>query len=101
VKSVIVAILSTLLLSGSGTAYACSVLNKERAHVGVSKGFRGECSNNGYPITCLLEEGSWVSCNGPGGSYSGTNLNSLIFSACDCKAAEERRKKQIEEMINY
>jgi hypothetical protein len=101
VKSIIVTTLFMALLLGLGTAYACSVLDKEKAKRGVSQGFRGECSNNGFRITCLLEEGSWVSCDGPGGSYSGTNLQSLISSACRCTAKEERRRELIEEMRDY
>ena len=97
-KLVIVSILSIIILVFTGTAYACSVLDKEEAHLGVSKGFRGECSNNGSTITCVLEEGSWVNCHGPGGSYTGTVLNSLIFSACRCSAQDERRRK-LEEQI--
>lgn len=100
-KSAIVSIVCMALLFGAGTAYACSVLDKKRAHRGVSEGFRGECSNNGFSITCLLQEGSWVTCDGVGGSYSGTNLQSLIFSACKCRAQEERRKELIEEMRDY
>lgn len=98
VKLVIVSILSMILLFGAGTAYACSVLDKEEAHIGVSKGFRGECSNNGSTITCVLEEGSWVNCYGPAGSFTGTVLNSLIFSACRCSEQEEERRK-LEEQI--
>lgn len=100
-KSIIGTILFMTLLFGLGTAYACSVLDKKRAQRGVSQGFSGECSNNGYKITCLLQEGSWVTCDGYGGSYSGTNLNSLIKSACSCTAQEERRRELIEEMRDY
>ena len=100
-KLVIVTIVCMGLLISLGTAYACSVLNKEEASVGVSKGFRGECSNNGYSITCVLEEGSWVSCDSYGGIFSGTNLNSLIFSACRCTAREERRRDLEEQMFDY
>ncbi len=100
VKSVIF-ILSCILFTFSGTAYACSVLNKEKASVGVSEGFRGECSNSGYSVTCLLQEGSWVTCDGFGGSYSGTNLASLIRSACRCTAQDERRRDLLEQMRDY
>ena len=98
-KLAMVTILCIVLLISLDTAFACSVLNKEKARLGVSKGFRGECSNNGYKITCVLEQGSWVNCSGYGGSRSGTNLNSLIYSVCKCSGQEERRRsleKQLE-----
>ena len=99
-KSTIVTILCMVILISVETAYACSVLNKQKAHVGVSKGFRGECSNSGNNITCVLEQGSWVNCSGFGGSFTGTALNSLIFSACECNAQEERQRKLKEQMLN-
>jgi hypothetical protein len=101
VKSVFITIFSMALLSSLGTAYACSVLNKERARVGVSEGFRGECSNSGYSVTCLLQDGSWVTCNGYGGTYSGTDLASLIRSSCRCTAQDERRRDLMEQMKEY
>ena len=100
-KSIIITTLFMLLLLGVGTAYACSVLNKEKARLGVSEGFKGECSNSGYPVTCLLQEGSWVTCDGYGGSYSGTDLASLIRSACRCTARDDRRRDLIDEMRRY
>ena len=100
-KLMIISILSVILLFGIGTAYACSVLDKRDASMGVSKGFEGECSNNGSTITCLLEEGSWVNCSGIGGSSTGTNLNSLIYSICRCTAEDERRRNLEEQMYDY
>jgi len=100
-KSIIVTTLFTVLLLGPGTAYACSVLDKEEASRGVSQGFQGTCSNSGYSVTCLLQEGSWVTCDGFGGSYSGTDLYSLIRSACRCTAQEERRDRLIDQMRDY
>jgi len=89
-----------VLLISLEAAYACSVLNKEEARLGVSRGFRGECSNTGYPVTCVLEEGSWVTCRGYGGNYSGTSVSGLVFSACQCSAQEERRKALEEQMFD-
>ena len=99
-KLAMVTILCMALLIGLETAYACSVLNKQKAHLGPSKGFRGECSNNGSTITCVLEQGSWVNCSGVGGSRTGTNLNSLIFSVCRCSAQEERQRKLENQMFD-
>ncbi len=93
-------IFAMVLFFGFEAAYACSVLNKEEAKLGVSRGFRGECSNSGYSVTCVLEEGSWVSCSGFGGTFSGTNIKSLIFSACQCSAQEERRRELEEQMFH-
>jgi hypothetical protein len=94
-------VLCMTLLFGFVSAYACSILDKEKTHIGVDEGIRGKCSNNEYPITCVLEDGAWLKCAGPGGTYSGTNLNSLIFSACGCRAQEEKIKKLKEELKNY
>ena len=99
-KLVILGILSMILLFGTGTAYACSVLDKEEAQIGMNKGFRGECSNNGYSITCLLKEGSWVECSGPKGTSTGTDLRSLIYSMCGCYDDDERRSLE-EQMRSY
>jgi hypothetical protein len=101
VKLVIVALVYMALLFVPGTAYACSVLDKEAAHLGVSKGFRGTCSNNGSNITCVLEQGSWVNCSGYKGSRTGTSLQSLIYSVCGCTAQEERRRSLEEQMETY
>jgi hypothetical protein len=101
VKTAIAIVLFIAMSLSFGTAEACSVLNKKKASRGLGKGFQGECSNSGYSVTCLLEEGSWVICDGYGGSYSGTDLNSLIRSACRCTAQGERRKDLIEQMKGY
>jgi hypothetical protein len=85
----------------SGTVAACSVLEKERAHLGVSEGFRGKCSNNGFPITCVSDDDEGLSCNGPGGTYSGNSLDALIFSACGCHAQEEEQEKMKKELNDY
>ena len=100
-KLAILGILSMILLFGTGTAYACSVLDKEEARMGVKSGFRGECSNSGYTITCFLEQGSWVNCSSPRGSASGTNLRSLIYAACGCNDEDERRRNLEEQMFDY
>lgn len=81
-KTVMVIIMALLL--SAGTTFACTAVNKERAKRGVNEGFQGECSNNGYKVTCILLEGSWVKCTGPSGGYTGTSLSSLIASACSC-----------------
>jgi hypothetical protein len=101
VKLLIITIFSMALLLSLGTAYACTVLDKEEARLGVSKGFRGECSNNGDSIICVLEQGAWVHCSGFGGSVTGTNLNSLIYSVCRCKSQDERRRRLEEQMTDF
>jgi hypothetical protein len=100
-KLLIVTILFMTLLFVPHTAYSCDVMNKERARVGVDEGFRGECSNNGYEITCVLQQGSWIECSGPEGTATGTNLNSLVYSICGCSAQDERERSLQEQMRNY
>ncbi len=77
--------------------YACSLLNKKEAQIGDSKGVEGVCSNNGLPISCIFV-GEGITCDGPGGSYSGNDLDSLIFSACGCSAQEERELQEKKEL---
>ena len=100
-KLMIVSILSIILLLCAGTANACSVLNMEEVQIGMDKGFRGDCSNNGFTTTCLLKEGSWVNCSGPAGSSTGTNLDSLIRSTCGCSEEDDRRRNLQEQLYNY
>ena len=78
-------------LLNSGLAVACDIENKREIHVGVSTGVAGECSNNGSPIQCLSEgEGAdSLNCNGPEGSFSGSDLQVLISTACGCGADQD------------
>ncbi len=84
-----------------GTALACTIQNARETLVGNNNAVTGACSNNGLPITCQFKEGTGFACDGPAGSYSGSDLNTLIFSACGCSVQDERekgQKKQIEKV---
>jgi hypothetical protein len=80
---------------------ACSIRDKEDVQIGAYKGIQGKCSNNGMPISCIFIEGGSISCDGPGGSYSGDDLNDLIYSACDCSYQEEEQKEEKKELKQY
>ncbi len=73
-----------------GSAWACSMLNPEKAQVGIRNGLKGVCSNDGMPITCVFFEGMGIECDGPSGGYSGYDLDTLIFLACGCSSDEEK-----------
>lgn len=78
-------------LLNAGLAVACYIENKREIHVGVSAGVAGECSNNGSPIQCISEgEGAdRLNCNGPEGSFSGSDLHVLISTACGCGSNQD------------
>lgn len=89
-------------LFSAGPALACDIVNKREISVGVSTGVAGECPNNGGSIQCISdEEGSeGLTCNGPEGSYSGSDLPDLIATACGCGAnADDNPGDQIEQEL--
>jgi putative hemolysin len=89
-------------LLGSGSALACDIVNKQEISVGVSTGVAGECPNNGGSIQCISDEqgSEGLTCNGPEGSYSGSDLPDLIATACGCGAnADDTSNDQIEQEL--
>ena len=78
-------------LLNAGSAVACDIVNKRKIHVGVSEGVAGECSNTGEPVQCVGkgEEANSLNCNGPEGSFSGSDLQDLIRTACGCGAQSD------------
>jgi hypothetical protein len=86
------------LLSCHGAAAACSIQNRQEVQVGDSKGVRGVCSNNGSSITCTFVQGEGITCDGPAGSYNGSDLNALVFSACGCSAQQEKEMQEKKEL---
>ncbi|MFA5074255.1 MAG: hypothetical protein WC539_10220 [Nitrospirota bacterium] len=84
-------VLSVLFLSYPIIADACSINDQKQIRIGASEGIEGICSNNGSRISCQFK-GDEISCDGPGGGYSGTDLKSLIFSACGCSTQEEKKE---------
>lgn len=75
-------------LLGATSAVACDILDKREIHVGGSEGVAGKCSNNSHTVECIREnEGAdKFTCNGPEGSYDGSDLKALIATACGCGA---------------
>jgi hypothetical protein len=83
--------------------YACDIVNKRELHVAGRIGVAGNCSNNGEKIECY-EEGEYyggIICDSPEGTYSGFNLEELIYSACACspedqEKIDEQMKRELE-----
>jgi hypothetical protein len=92
-RTVIGAVIAVALLL-HGVASACSIQNRKEVQIGDSKGVEGVCSNNGQPISCKFDAGEGITCDGPGGSYTGNDLDSLVFSACGCSSQEERELQE-------
>ena len=84
-----------------GYTNACPIQNVQQTHIGTHEGIKGECSNNGLRISCVFIEADGISCDGPGGSFSGNDLDDLIFSACGCSHQKEEEKRQKQELQNY
>jgi len=91
-------LLIVLLIFSHGIAHACSILDQKKVQIGTSDGIEGVCSNNGLSISCEVSDEDEISCDGPGGSYSGFDLNSVIYSACGCSSEEERGTQLKEEL---
>jgi hypothetical protein len=82
--------LTIALLFGNNVTYAsCFIKSEQRATRSDIWGIQGVCSNNGAAISCEFIRGRGIICSGPSGSFSGINLNSLIFSACGCSLQQE------------
>jgi len=97
-KATLMGVVMVLALCGSAAA-ACSILNEEKVQIGSYKGVKGICSNSEQSITCIFMEGVGIKCDGPSGGYTGSDLDSLIISACGCSAAQEKElqfKKELQ-----
>jgi hypothetical protein len=81
------------------TAFACTIQGQKKIQIGGNEGIEGVCSNSGLPISCADLGSDEVSCSGPGGGYSGYDLETLIFSACGCSAQEEN-EQQLKKDLN-
>jgi hypothetical protein len=77
-----------------GIASACSMEDAQNVQIGDHEGVQGHCSNNGLRISCSSVQDGGILCDGPGGSYSGDDLNELIFSACGCTSNQEEKEKE-------
>jgi hypothetical protein len=91
-KALVMSFVMVLALSHNAAA-ACSILNEEKVQIGSYKGVKGICSNNEQPITCILMESVGIKCTGPSGGYTGSDLDSLIISACGCSAGQEKEQQ--------
>ena len=92
-------VFSIIICINHGFVYACSIQDQKKVRIGANEGIEGTCSNNGFPISCVDLGDDEISCDGPGGGFSGYDLESLIFSACGCSSQEEKGKqlkKQVE-----
>ena len=96
-----VLVFSVALFFCYSAAIACSIQDGQDVQIGANKGTKGQCSNSGLPITCVYIEGGSLSCDGPSGSYSGYDLNSLVYSACGCSYEEEQKKQEEKELKQY
>jgi len=87
-------VLSGLLFGLMGSTYfladPCFVREQEETGFGANEGIAGKCSNNGASVTCIVGDDGIVTCTGPGGGYSGTDLESLTSSACNCYNDRDR-----------
>jgi hypothetical protein len=87
-----------LLLAAAAARADCGIANRENVQVGSRSGIKGICANNRLPITCIYREGEGITCDGPSGGYSGSDLDALIFSACGCSVEYEREQQLKEEL---
>ena len=83
-------------LLNTASAGACDLIDKRKIRVGVSEGIAGKCSNNTLPIQCASDgkESTRLTCNGPEGSYSGSDLQDLISTACGCSANSDNGRRE-------
>lgn len=96
-------ILSLAAVLMSNTLFACDIVEARKVHRGFSDGIEGVCSNNGGEIDCYYagKYRGGITCSGPRGTYSGYNLQNLIYSVCGCSAQErdESLKNQLREQL--
>jgi hypothetical protein len=74
-----------------GHANACDIVDKQEIQVGGREGISGKCPNNSLPVQCVNEgDGAdSLTCNGPEGSFDGSDLQDLISMACGCAAGQD------------
>lgn len=75
---------ASLLAMGVSDALACRIENEKRFQEPFHQGIKGTCSNNQEEIRCIEEGDNGFTCTGKGGTFSGSDVNTLIFSACAC-----------------
>jgi hypothetical protein len=98
-RKFVISLVLTMLSSAALASAECGIANREKVEIGSRVGIKGICSNNKLPITCMYKESEGITCDGPSGGYTGTDIGSLIFSACGCSVEyekEQQLKKQLE-----
>ncbi len=99
--AIVVGVLCSLTMAADNSlAASCSIKDREKTEFGPDRGITGECSNNGLSVTCARTDNEMIMCTGPGGDYSGTDLDALIFNACDCAADQDFPGHQEHSEIN-
>lgn len=74
-----------LLALCNAAALACTIGDPQEESLPGGKSIRGQCSNNGSPVTCTFRDGEGWTCDGPGGSYTSLGNRSVpLASACEC-----------------
>lgn len=91
---------AAMLVCAFADAQACSILDKRSVTIGLDEGVSGRCSNNGEPITCILEDDERWQCDGPMGTFHGFNLESVIVQACQCNLEEESERQKNEALLS-
>jgi hypothetical protein len=91
--------LSLVLLLCYSIASACTIKNPKNVEMGASKGIEGVCSNTDAAISCEYVSGAGVRCHGPSGSFSGSDLSQVVFSACGC-SYETMPERDIQNKLN-
>ncbi|CAA0100949.1 Uncharacterised protein [Halioglobus japonicus] len=96
----VILLLCAFALPSAGAAAACDLENKREIQVGASTGVAGECSNTGATVRCISdgENTQRLNCDGPEGTFSGPNLQTLIATACGCSASSEDDNEVAEQL---
>lgn len=76
--------LLTQLSAPAIAAEDCQMLDAREINFGVNRTIEGTCSNNGKTIRCSLNNDDSVTCNGPAGTHTGYDKETMIYSACGC-----------------
>jgi hypothetical protein len=83
-RNLLFSFLLTQLVASVSAAENCQMVNVKEVKFGVNKAIEGTCSNNGEPIRCTLNSDDSVKCNGPAGTYTGYDKDTMIYSSCGC-----------------
>ncbi len=99
-KTAAVLLSATALISIHGHAEACSIVDKKTVTISLQQGISGRCSNNGEPITCLIDNDEGWQCDGPAGTLHGFSVENVIIEACQCNLEKELEIREENELMN-